>query len=626
MKLRSALLSLVLLSASAAYAEDELSAEIRNTKSKEREKMVTDAVASIDAEKLMAQFDLAVLQVNTSCAQKLSVTTRPDAKSLVTDLLGTMRQIAKERADAAVKIPTVASLQADAEALAPTYSVGDEISFTYNFARRLPVKGKITSVNNTALKIGFKDFLIADIQEDKVRDGLSPAKVALARKKFIDGKIGAAKTAQEEWMRNQSQAICDELVSKNEAAGFILTSTGWKSLPELIQGLAKTRQEALLFAKNKAEENRKIEEAKAEAEKERLRLKKLEDDAADAKVKAEKAKADAVRLAAIEAEKPKEVNLDEETAKLQKIEDENKAKEVAIAKAKAQTAKLKSQQKEAEEQRSAGGDSFSLIFVGLIVIAALLAIVFVLFKDKILARIRKPEKRGSLSSLTGAGVTEPVKDDVPELSKTMAEQAEATRGQSEDGVQIVRPSAPVAPAVPAGERKKIAFSFSKEGEAPAASASAFVSPEKLDESPAASPPTAPVALGLKAPAGLTPPGAGFKAPAGLTPPGAGLTPPGAGLTPPGAGLKAPGPTPPPPGASLAPPPAHGLAGLKAPGNVLPPNPMLKSSASVPPPPPSALSGTMQSTQTLKKEEDGNKDMILNPELKPGGNAKLRLRQ
>ncbi len=620
MKLRSALLSLVLLSASAAYAEEELSAEIRNAKSKEREKMVTDAVTAIDPEKLMTKFDLAVVQVNTSCAQKLNVTTRPDAKMLVRDLLGTMRQLVKERAVEAVKIPTAASLQAEAEQLVPAYSVGQEISFTYNFARRLPVKGKISSINETALKLGFKDYLIADIQEDKIRDGLSPAKVAQARKKFIDGKISAATAAQEEWMLNHAQSICDELVSKNEAAGFILTSTGWQSLPELIQAQAKTRQEALINAKNKADENRKIEEEKAKAEQERIRLKKLEEEAAAKAEAAVKAKKEAERLAALEAEKPKEVNFEVEAAKLQKQEDEENAKAAAAAKIKAENlARLKKIAADSEN-KSSETDLGSMLLVGMVLLIAIGAIAFVLFKDKILARIRKPGKRSSLTDLTGGAAPSapaPGAEAAPELGKTMAEQAEATRGQSDDGIQIVRPTVPTPSAPPAGERKKIAFSFSKEGDAPAASASAFVSPEKLDEAPsaAASPSTTPVAVGLKAPAGLTPPGAGLKAPAGLTPPGAGLTPPGAGL-------KAP-----PPPASLAPPPAPGLAGLKAPGNVLPPNPMLKNPASTPPPPPSALSGALQSTQTVKKDdENGGKDMILNPELKPGGNAKLRLRQ
>ena len=618
MKLRSALLSLVLLSASAAYAEEELSAEIRNAKSKEREKMVTDAVTAIDPEKLMTKFDLSVVQVNTSCAQKLNVTTRPDAKMLVRDLLGTMRQLAKERAVEAVKIPTAASLQAEAEQLVPAYSVGQEINFTYNFARRLPVKGKISSINETALKIGFKEYLIADIQEDKIRDGLSPAKVAQARKKFIDGKISAATAAQEEWMLNHAQSICDELVSKNEAAGFILTSTGWQSLPELIQAQAKTRQEALINAKNKADENRKIEEEKAKAEQERIRLKKLEEEAAAKAEAAVKAKKEAERLAALEAEKPKEVNFEVEAAKLQKQEDEEKAKADVAAKIKAENlARLKKIAADSEN-KSSETDLGSILLVGMVLLVAIGAIAFVLFKDKILARIRKPEKRSSLTDLTGgAAPSSPAAEAAPELGKTMAEQAEATRGQSDDGIQIVRPTVPAQSAPPAGERKKIAFSFSKEGDAPAASASAFVSPEKLDEAPSAtaSPPTTPVAVGLKAPAGLTPPGAGLKAPAGLTPPGAGLTLPGAGL-------KAPPPT-----ASLAPPPAPGLAGLKAPGNVLPPNPMLKNPASTPPPPPSALSGALQSTQTVKKDdENGGKDMILNPELKPGGNAKLRLRQ
>ena len=620
MKLRSALLSLVLLSASAAYAEEELSAEIRNAKSKEREKMVTDAVTAIDPEKLMTKFDLAVVQVNTSCAQKLNVTTRPDAKMLVRDLLGTMRQLVKERAVEAVKIPTAASLQAEAEQLVPAYSVGQEISFTYNFARRLPVKGKISSINETALKLGFKDYLIADIQEDKIRDGLSPAKVAQARKKFIDGKISAATAAQEEWMLNHAQSICDELVSKNEAAGFILTSTGWQSLPELIQAQAKTRQEALINAKNKADENRKIEEEKAKAEQERIRLKKLEEEAAAKAEAAVKAKKEAERLAALEAEKPKEVNFEVEAAKLQKQEDEENAKAAIAAKIKAENlARLKKIAADSEN-KSSETDLGSMLLVGMVLLIAIGAIAFVLFKDKILARIRKPGKRSSLTDLTGGAspnAPAPRAEAAPELGKNMAEQAEATRGQSDDGIQIVRPTVPTPSAPPAGERKKIAFSFSKEGDAPAASASAFVSPEKLDEAPsaAASPSTTPVAVGLKAPAGLTPPGAGLKAPAGLTPPGAGLTPPGAGLK-----------APPPPG-SLAPPPAPGLAGLKAPGNVLPPNPMLKNPALTPPPPPSALSGALQSTQTVKKDdENGGKDMILNPELKPGGNAKLRLRQ
>jgi len=619
-KLRSALLSLVLLSASAAYAEEELSAEIRNAKSKEREKMVTDAVTAIDPEKLMTKFDLAVVQVNTSCAQKLNVTTRPDAKMLVRDLLGTMRQLVKERAVEAVKIPTAASLQAEAEQLVPAYSVGQEISFTYNFARRLPVKGKISSINETALKLGFKDYLIADIQEDKIRDGLSPAKVAQARKKFIDGKISAATAAQEEWMLNHAQSICDELVSKNEAAGFILTSTGWQSLPELIQAQAKTRQEALINAKNKADENRKIEEEKAKAEQERIRLKKLEEEAAAKAEAAVKAKKEAERLAALEAEKPKEVNFEVEAAKLQKQEDEENAKAAIAAKIKAENlARLKKIAADSEN-KSSETDLGSMLLVGMVLLIAIGAIAFVLFKDKILARIRKPGKRSSLTDLTGGAspnAPAPRAEAAPELGKNMAEQAEATRGQSDDGIQIVRPTVPTPSAPPAGERKKIAFSFSKEGDAPAASASAFVSPEKLDEAPsaAASPSTTPVAVGLKAPAGLTPPGAGLKAPAGLTPPGAGLTPPGAGLK-----------APPPPG-SLAPPPAPGLAGLKAPGNVLPPNPMLKNPALTPPPPPSALSGALQSTQTVKKDdENGGKDMILNPELKPGGNAKLRLRQ
>jgi hypothetical protein len=625
-KFYSALLSLALLGAPSGFAlEEELSAEIRNTKSKEREKLVSDAVAAIDAEKLMKQFDLAVLQVNTACAQRLNVTTRPDEKLLVRDLLGTMRQVAQERAEAAVKIPSAASLQAEAEKHVPAFKVGDEISFTYNFARRVPVKGKVTSLNEMSLKIGFNNYLIDDIQEEPIKNGLSPTKVAAARKKFIDGKINAATAAQEEWKRSHAQAICDELVSKNEAAGFILTAKGWKSLPELIQELAKPRQEALIAAKHKAEQDQKIEAEKAAAEKERQRLKKLEEEAAAKAAADAKAKEAAARKAAEDAEKAKEVNVDEEIAKQQKAEAEKKALDDAAAKKKAeQLAKRKKNEQElAAKEAEAGIDPMMLVLVGVIILGAIGAIVFVLFKDKILAKIRKPEKRSSLTSLTGAGeattaAPPAAQEGAPELSKTMAEQAEATRGQTDDGIQIVRPALPVAPAAaPAGERKKIAFSFSKEGEAPAPS-SAFVPPEKLnDPATPAPPPSTPV--GLKAPAGLTPPGAGLKAPPGLTPPGAGLTPPGAGP-----GLKAPGLTPPGAPAQAVPPP---LSGLKPPGNVLPPNPALKSPSALPPPPPSALSGAMQSTQTVKKEEEaGGKDMILNPELKPGGNAKLRLRQ
>ena len=268
MRFIAALIIIVGISLSAA---ESASPELRPYSSQEKVERIRQAVSAIEEKALLndsySQIDACI----AACATKLGIPATPKNQPLM-DTISEAQKIAHEKSLLALPVPSQKSLEDEAAIDVPIYQIGDEIDCLYSPFLQINLKGRISALGRARFKVQNKEYLIADVMDQKVRDGLQPDRVVLLRKRFIANKLEALDALQKKWQSAHLGEINDALCRENEAAGFVSSPDGWVSLAQAVRTEFQGRKAQILAEHRRAAEKaaKQAAEEKAEAQSRRL--------------------------------------------------------------------------------------------------------------------------------------------------------------------------------------------------------------------------------------------------------------------------------------------------------------------------------------------------------------------
>ncbi|MEN9359369.1 MAG: hypothetical protein RL095_904 [Verrucomicrobiota bacterium] len=252
-------------------AAEYTSVEPRVSSSQERRERIHQTVSGVKDEDIINDQDRQIDICIAICAKKLGIPETPNKNSLI-DTINEANKIVREKSEHAIPVPSQKSLE-DAAALdVPEYNIGDEINCIYSPFLQLDLKGRISALGRARFKVDSKEYLIADVMDQKIRDGLQPDRVVLLRQRFIANRLQDIDTLQKKWQSEHWKEIHDALCRANEDAGFISSPEGWVSLAHAVRSEFKTRTEQILAERKRAQEKaaKHAAEEKAKAQNRRF--------------------------------------------------------------------------------------------------------------------------------------------------------------------------------------------------------------------------------------------------------------------------------------------------------------------------------------------------------------------